>query len=340
MKRVVLLPVFLAAVLSLSRAGAADEVGVRSFPVPVPERGGTMAATLWYPAAPGGQPVLVGDSAFFRGVPARQDAPAADGVRPLVLLSHGGLRSGPNIGAWMASRLAARGFIVAMLRQPDPHTQSLQQVLQELWLRPADISSALTAIENDPALSGRIDADRVGVLGFLVGGTAALGLVGARLDPDSLARSCEPPERGVDCAWFAAAGIDLRKIDAGRLARSHLDLRIKAVFIVDPELSTTFSAASLAGISASVRIVNLGDPDTLWPGLDAADAARIIPGARYDTLPDATQYSAFGECKPQAPALLKEEGEEPLCDDVAGRVQIHDRLAAMVEAAFRRDPSR
>jgi predicted dienelactone hydrolase len=71
----------------------------------------------------------------------------------------------------MASRLAERGFMVAMLRQPNPHSQSPQEVLQEIWLRPADVSATLTAIESDAALSGRIDADRVGVLGFQIGGT-------------------------------------------------------------------------------------------------------------------------------------------------------------------------
>jgi predicted dienelactone hydrolase len=337
-----LLVLVAAAILPLMRAEAADAVGVRTLSVPVLERGGTMDVTLWYPATSGGRPVLVGDNAFFQGVPAQLDAPAAAGSRPLVLLSHGGSRSGPNIGAWMASRLAAGGFVVAMLRQPDPHSQAAQEVLHEIWLRPADISATLTAIENDHTLTGWIDVERVGVLGFLVGGTSALALVGARLDPESFARSCDPAGTGVDCAWFAQAGVDVRAVDAVRLARSNLDRRIKAVVAVDPEVSTNFTLASLADISVPVQIVNLGSPNTIWPGLNAAGLAQAIPDARYDTVPSATQFSAFSECKAQAAAILRAEGEAPLCDDTGGRsrAEIHAELAAMAAAAFRRDLSR
>jgi hypothetical protein len=53
-----------AAVALQRTAEAADGVGVSTLAVPVPERGGTMDATLWYPAGPGGQSVLVGKMPF------------------------------------------------------------------------------------------------------------------------------------------------------------------------------------------------------------------------------------------------------------------------------------
>jgi predicted dienelactone hydrolase len=344
MRNVLTLLIFaaVAAVAPQRTAEAADEVGVGTLTVQVPERGGTMDSTLWYPAGPGGQTMLIAENALFRGVSASQNAPAIGGSHPLVLLSQGGLRSGPNIGAWMASRLAMRGFVVAMLRQPDPHSQSPQKTLEELWLRPADISATLTAIENDASLIGRIDPNKVGVLGFQIGGTAALALAGARLDPSSFAHSCDPGGTEVDCAWFAKAGVDLHAVDAVRLARSSLDRRIKAVFVIDPELSTNFTAASLADISLPVRVVNLGSPKAIWPGLNASALAQALSNAQYETVADATQFSSFPECKPQAAATLGAEGEEPLCDDAGGqsRAEIHDQLAAMVAAAFRVNLSR
>jgi predicted dienelactone hydrolase len=344
MRNVLALLVFaaVAAVVPQRTAEAADGVGVSTLAVPVPERGGTMDATLWYPSSPDGQSVLIGENALFRGVSASQNAPATSGSRPLVLLSQGGLRSGPNIGAWMASRLAMRGFVVAMLRQPDPHSQSPQETLEEIWLRPADISATLTAIENDATLTGRIDANKVGVLGLQIGGTAALALAGARLDPSSFAHSCDPGGTEVDCAWFAKAGVDLRGVDAVRLGRSNLDRRIKAVVVIDPELSTNFTATSLADISLPVRVVNLGSPKAIWPGLNASALAQALSNAHYETVPDATQFSAFPECNPQAAAILGAEGEEPLCDDAGGqnRAEIHDQLASIVVAAFRISLSR
>jgi predicted dienelactone hydrolase len=337
MKTVLALLMIFAAVLPMRLANGADLVGVSTLAVPVPERKGTMEVTLWYPAAAGGEPAVVGESALFHGVSAWRAAPAAAGSRPLILLSQGGLRSGPNIGAWMASRLATRGFVVAMLRQPNPHSQLPQEVLHEVWLRPADISATLTAIENDVAMSARIDANSVGVLGLQLGGTAALAVVGARLDPESFVRSCDPGGTGMDCGWFAKSGVDLRAVDKTRLARSNVDRRIKAVVVIDPELSTSFTRESLARISVPVRAINLGKPTTICAGLNASQLAVDVPNMHYERVLDASQFGAFGECKPQAAEILRTEGEEPLCDDAGGRsrAEIHEQLSAMVEMAFR-----
>ncbi|MBB3392168.1 putative dienelactone hydrolase [Rhizobium sp. BK275] len=317
-------------------AHTADTIGLSFFSVPVPGRGGVMDITLWYPATAGGTPVLVGDSPLFKGEAAQQGAPAATGSHPLILLSHGGLKSGPFIGAWMASRLVSKGFVVAMMRQPDPQTMTSEESLHEIWLRPADLSAALTAIEKDSTLPVKIDRNRIGVLGFLVGGTSALSIAGGRLDPENFARSCEPDGTGVDCAEFASAGIDLHSIDRQKLTRSHLDPRVKAAVVIDPEFGASFAPESLTRISIPVRLINLGSRETIWPGLRASGLKDAIPNARYDLLTDASQYSAFSECKPSGAAILRKEGEEPLCDDPkeTSRTAIHDRLAEIVAAAF------
>lgn len=311
--------------------------GIRTVPVVVPERGGTMEMTLWYPAGTGGDLALIGDSPLFRGEAVRRGAPILAGPWPLIILSQGGLRSGPNIGAWMASRLAARGFVVALLRQADPTHLTEAQTLPEIWLRPADISAALTAVLADTALADRIDTGRIGVLGYQIGGTAALALAGGRLDAAKVQASCDAGGVGVDCARFRKAGLDLRTVDPGLLGRSNDDPRVTSIVVVDPEFSRDFTPESLAGISIPVQIFNLGEPGTAWPGLDGSDLPRHIPGARYDRLPAATQYDAFPECKPQAAAILREDGEEPLCDSTGGhsRAEIHDQLATMVQAALR-----
>lgn len=158
---------------------ASGGVGVKIIQVAVPERGTKMDVTLWYPAAGPAQSMLVGDgSPLFQGTAAMAEAPIAEGRRPLIVLSQGGLRSGPNIGAWMALHLADSGFMVAMLRQPDPMRLTEEQTLPELWLRPADVSAALTAILDDGALSPLIGTNQIGVLGFQIGGLPRSPLLG------------------------------------------------------------------------------------------------------------------------------------------------------------------
>ena len=316
----------------------ADRIGVRTVVVPVPERGIQIDVGLWYPAVSGGQSVLVGDNAVFRGAPAFEDAQVASGAYPLVLLSLGGLRAAPDLDSWIASRLAAQGFIVAVPRRPGPSDLDAAEAPHELWLRPADLSATLTALQHDPAWAATIDAERVGMLGFQLGGSSALALAGARMDAEDYARSCDQGGSGLDCAWFAKHGIDLHRLDAAQVECSHLDPRIKMVVAIDPELADAFTTDSLAGISIPVHIVNLGRPDPLLPGLNATALAAAIPAARYDVLPDATRFDAFSECKPEGAAILRDEGDDgSLCNGgTVARARVHDQLAQLISAAFKR----
>ena len=222
-------------------------VGIRKLVVLAPERGVMLNVTAWYPARAGGTAVTVGDNAVFQGAPARQDAPIADGSYPLILLSHGGLRSAPDSGAWIASRLAAQGFVVAEPSPPRLEREHARDAPNELWLRPADLSATLRALGSDPTLRTRLDAKAIGVLGFQLGGTAALGLVGARINGQLYARSCDPGRAAMDCTWFARNGIDLHGVDIALAERSNIDRRVRAAIAVDPELSEEFDPASSHG---------------------------------------------------------------------------------------------
>jgi predicted dienelactone hydrolase len=292
---------------------------------------------MWYPAGSGGTPVFIGDNAVFKGTPALQSAPIAEGSFPVILISHGGLRAAPNLGGWIAARLASEGFIVAV-PQPPNSGQDASDAIHEIWLRPADLSATLTALARDPALAGKIDGEKVGVLGFLLGGSSALAVVGARRDAQAYSRSCDPGEVGLDCGWFAKNQIDLHKIDPAQTERSNLDRRINAVVAIDPELTATFTTKSLSAISVPVTIVNLGRSDEMLPALYAESLTGRIPGARYTMISDATHFDSFSECKPAGAAILRDEGDgEDLCGEgTRPRAEIHEQLATMIAAEFKR----
>ena len=325
---------------AIAHAVSADTlgaVGVRSMTVLAPERGVRLDVSVWYPAGAGGTAVRVGDNAVFDGAPARQHAAVADGSFPVVLLSHGGLRSAPASGAWIASRLATEGFVVAVPRPPRLEGARVKDAPEELWLRPADLSATLTAVENDPTLRSRLDTKAVGVLGFQLGGTAALALIGARINGQRYARSCDRGPSGIDCAWFASNGIDLHGVDVAHVERSNRDRRIHAAVAVDPELNAYFDPASLMAISVPVQLINLGGAGAIRPGLEASSLARAIPGATYDTVEDAIDSSSFNLCKPQGAAiLLQEGGDAALCHDGRrSRPDVHALLAQMTASFFR-----
>jgi predicted dienelactone hydrolase len=320
--------------LAYAASAMADgPIGVTTIAVIAPDSGRKLTVTLWYPAQPGGTAVLVGDNAVFEGAEGLENAPIADGKFPTILISHGGLRSAPNLGSWIGSYLADQGFLVATVQGPKLGSGDAEKAVSEIWHRPADLSAALTALAENPEWSSHMNAEQVAALGFFLGGTAVLSLAGGRLDADDFMRSCEAGRHGIDCAWFEANGVDLRSVDAGSLTRSNFDPRISGAIAVDPEYSTSFSAESLAEIAIPVEVINLGRPDSIPPGLDASVLESASPHIAYTVVPSATRFSAFSLCKPQGAAILIEEGgDDAMCRDDAGesRKAIHQELATLI----------
>jgi predicted dienelactone hydrolase len=318
-------------VLVWTQFAVAETVGVRDVAISVPERNAVLHANVWYPATTGGDAVLVGDNAVFRGTPGSRDAPVREGHFPLILVAHGGFRSASDVASWLASALASSGFIVVVMRPPPvPNGPAEQSVLAELWLRPGDLSAAISAVEKEPSLAAQIDPEEVGAVGFFLGGYTALSLAGARVDPEAFAHSCEGSARSLDCTWFAKGGVNLHLVDAARLGRSNLDPRLKVGIVVDPELTGSLTSQSLRAIAGAVHVINLGAPKEIPSALDASELASKIPGARYSAIQDAAPFSSFAECKPKGPAILEiEGGEVQLCDDGNGqsRVAIHRQIA-------------
>ncbi len=140
-------------------AHAGDDAGIRQMTAFSDERGRDLDLTVWYPAAPGGMPVVNGESVFFRGTPGMRDAPVAEGRFPLVVFSHGaGLAGDAHAMSWIAAPLAAQGFIVAAPTHPrNTGANRSAAETMKLWRRPADITATLDAIKDDTALQEHID---------------------------------------------------------------------------------------------------------------------------------------------------------------------------------------
>jgi predicted dienelactone hydrolase len=330
------------ALLTLANGASAradEPVGVTTLQSPAPERDRELTLTLWYPALPGGTPVLIGDNAVFTGAAGQQDAPVAGGALPTVLVSHGGLRSAPNLSGWIGRRLAGRGFLVIAVQGPKLGPKDARRAVSEIWERPADLSAALTALANNPAWSKHVDQEKVAALGFFLGGTTALALAGGRLDADDVRQACHGEPRSADCAWFEANGVDLGSVDADALARSHLDQRLGAVIAVDPEYGASFAQESLGALAIPVAVINLGRPGSIPLAFDAAKLGSASPRIIYTTLPGATRFSAFSLCKPNGAAILAEDGgEDAICrgETAEERAKVHDELAALIAVYLRK----
>lgn len=201
------------AIYASSAAALAGLPGVASLQVDVPQRAQPLSVTLWYPAVQGSEVVSIGGNAVFEGTAGQLDASVAEGTFPLVLVSHGGMRSAPHLGEWIGAALAQRGFIALVVPAPRLGLQDAAIAPAELWKRPADISASLTALEHrigavlvvDPEMSGVFSAASLAAIKppfFVINqggprdippGLDASGLAGAvpRLEYHSLAQATQ-----------------------------------------------------------------------------------------------------------------------------------------------------
>ncbi len=261
---------------------------------------------------------MVGGNAVFTGTAATADAPMTAGPLPLVVLSHGGLRSAPDSGAWLGASLAQAGFIVVEVNASRP--ENAATAANEIWQRPRDISRALDMILGTPAWADHVDRDRLSVIGFALGGTAALSLTGSALDMDAYARSCTSGEAPApDCAWFAARNVTLDQVDPGGFASLKPDPRLSAAIILEPEYP-----AVLKG----------GTVPTLLVSLSAEPVA--VTGRSLETIaiPEATGFDAFATCTQAGPEiLLEEDGDPALCGTSAeARAHVHDAITGAIRS--------
>lgn len=322
----------------------AAEVGVREILIAAPERGRDLAVTVWYPAKAGGEPVLVGDNRIFKGAPALRHAPVVKGPSPLVLLSHGSGGRAESM-AWLATELAKAGFVVAGPNHPGTTSgDSLPANTPKVWERTQDLSAVIDGLTANPDWSGTIDAGRVGVVGFSLGGSAAMEIAGARTNLETYARYCDSYAKW-DCAWFAGGKgyindepvvvdkVDLRKIDRARFEQSNLDHRIQSAVLVDPGLAQAFEPDSLKSITIPMNFINLGSNGTVPLGVKADDLAALTPQGTYANVADADHFSFLPECKPGGAELLKTFGEvDPICADSSSRprADIHAELIRLI----------
>jgi predicted dienelactone hydrolase len=305
---------------------------------------GAIRITLWYPATAPEQSLDIGPPghAVFLAGQAATDAPFADDARrPAILLSHGFGGSARSM-AWYGTALARAGFVVIAVDHPG--TNGVAGVTAEgvysPWERPRDLQAALDKVLAVPALAAHIDAGRIGVTGFSLGGFTSLVEIGARQDVDQLVAFCDGPHRDAICDPQIEYPDDFRQSPkvlaepamAPIAAEAHADVsdpRIKAAFVIAPAVIEGIRFDSLRAIRKPVGIA-LGDADTVAPpGTNGELAAKLIPGATIDVLPGVRHYDFLPLCGPGASVLPAAYcAESPGVDRQAAHDRvIHDAIA-------------
>lgn len=278
-----------------------------------------LSLSVWYPSEEQASGTI-GGNPVFEGAPAAPDAPFPESAFPLVVVSHGGLRSATDSGAWLSASIARAGYVVVEVNAPRPDNAVL--ALNEIWRRPQDIRRTIDLMLADGTWGPRIDGSRVSIAGFALGATAALSVAGADMDADRYISSCavDGTTKGPDCGWFAAQGVELSETNPEGLVGLARDPRITSVIAINPEY---LAALGTPPADVSMLRITLGNPDSTSDGNQIAQSVAI---------PGASIFDAFAVCTPAGPdILIEEDGDSSLCgDSTEARRDIHQKVSEAI----------
>lgn len=319
---------------SFSSLAIADDLpGYDRLTVSAKHRVGPMQGFVWYPQGRQTYMNLIGDNKVFKGKPAFVGAAMAEGIYPLVLISHG---SGGNMDnmSWLAFGLSKRGAIVLGVNHPGSTSgDSSPRRSIHLWDRPQDVSAALDYILDDPHFGPHINTDEIYSVGFSMGGYTVLQLAGIQGAKQGYMNYCnEMGDAAADCLFFNKGGVDFDHLDSQAFDASYVDHRIRKTVAVDPGMTYALQPDTVAGVETPVQLINLGEGEDRWAAIDVSSAGSgltdALPNGTYSVVAPAHHYTFLGSCKPAGPAILVEEGEDAICNDPEGsnRDVIHDRV--------------
>lgn len=92
-------------------------------------------------------------------------------------MSHGH-RGDRRERSWLAEHLAKNGFLVAAVEHYGNTFSNYNPLISiRFWERPVDVSFSIDQLLADPFLKNRIDAARIGFVGYSMGGMTGLGFI-------------------------------------------------------------------------------------------------------------------------------------------------------------------
>jgi len=303
--------------------------GYDRFDLAADHRARPIAASIWYPAANRTYRAPVGDGPIFDPTFAFIGPAVAEGEHPLVLLSHGSGGNAETLG-WLTSGLVERGAMVLTVNHPGSTSgDSSPRRSVDLEARAQDLSAALDMILSDPAFSPFIDEDRIGAVGFSLGGSTVLGLAGVRFDGSVQDANCETGPDAADCVFFRLGGVSFA--DYPGFDADSRDPRVTQAVAIDPGFGGSAVPESLPDALPGVTLINLGDVDRLAAadvGPAGNDLANRLPEATYVEIAPASHFTFLSTCKPGAVEILEEEQDDPICSDPEGtdRAATHGQL--------------
>jgi len=296
---------------------------------------------IWYPSV---DDEVEGKLGPFRPVLA-WDGAAAEGVFPVIVMSHG------NGGKYRnhretAALLARRGYIVVAPNHPLDRTMSARNMAEVMGKRAMELKTALDILAAHPQLGEHADMARTGALGYSLGTATALFAGGATPQMSLMREHCEA-HREDDEAFCGGSKWAAYFVNAARSALAYLaekgilnpetqersrqereqrrereefapldePVDFRAVALVAP-IGAVFSAERLSALSGDIAIFRLNDDTELKSPYHAEHLRDSLGGkvSLYQEFPGVHHYAFISPF----PQWLLEEEDIPVAIDPEG----------------------
>lgn len=241
-----------------------------------------VAWSAWYPVWSSARQVSRRDDAFFQLGDVYIDEKIVSGhAFPVVMLSHGTGGSPESLG-WLASKLAAQGYVVIGAHH---HGNTASEPYRPegfmcWWERATDISALLGALSETGPFADRLDLGRVSAVGFSLGGHTVLALAGAMTSTDRYVRWLDAkgtpiagPREFPDLADHIPRLLTTSepfRVSWYRQSESFADARLGSLVAIAPAPPVrAFDTTSINSIKIPVTLIT-GEADTEAPPLECA----------------------------------------------------------------------
>ena len=275
--------------------GHTQAAGVLHLGLDSPSLSTPVDVQIWYPAAAKVLERPMFYTSTYWGFAAPNVPARSQGRFPLVLLAHGWRGTRFDL-AWIAEDLARKGYVVASLDAPDADAKTFQNAqAPKIWFRAALLKQLIDTVAHASPVAAITDATQVAVIGHSAGGSAAMVIAGAQIDP----------------ARFAQNFPESAPVVQGDFS----DPRVKAIVGLNPGTGPVFTPQGLAHVQVPTLIIS-GTKDFVAPeptnaGLYATSIAQaqwqhIIGANHYTFMPVCSVWGrlrGFATCSESRPGL-------------------------------------
>lgn len=308
--------------------GSAESIGVRTFAYEDAKRNRPVVVELWYPVD-AEAPIGASAEDIYLHPKESRDAPMAASVkqRPLIIMSHGH-RGDRRDRSWLSEQLVRANFVVASVEHYGNSYHTFNPILSlKYWERAGDISFALDQILSESFLAGKIDPQKIGFIGYSLGGMTGLALAGSTIDSfdEVLSKNKEilagfPPE--------AVASVDFSQATARQY-----DPRIRAYLLIAPA-NFLYKKEALKKIRAPVGLVTAINDEVLPHSEHASPIIQHVAPVKLKILRKELSHSIFlNPVSELGKKLLPEKYHvDPTC---CTRASIHKEVGTFVVDFFK-----